>query len=83
MVPSRLHSKSRCPHYAVVSEEELSRARPSPSPACSTRPSLAVTVPLGTAIIGSDFQLGATLGTPLGKGAKDLVDIVRSTKSGK
>jgi hypothetical protein len=35
-------------------------------------PPLAPLVPLGTLVIGSDFQLGASIGTPVGAAAKKL-----------
>jgi hypothetical protein len=35
-------------------------------------PALAVTIPIGTAIAGSDFQIGAQMGTPIGQAAKDF-----------
>lgn len=44
-----------------------------------------ILVPLGSAIIGSDFQVGSQLGTPVGSAAKDMVKQVKAVlpKSGK
>lgn len=43
-------------------------------------PALAVTVPLGSSLFGSDFQLGTQIGTPIGQSAKELADLVNGTK---
>lgn len=37
-------------------------------------PLLPVTIGIGGLVAGSDFQIGAQLGTPIGKAAKELVN---------
>lgn len=34
-------------------------------------------IPFGAVLFGADFQVGAQVGTPIGKGAKDLVQKVK------
>jgi hypothetical protein len=44
-------------------------------------PPLAPLVPIGTLLFGSDFQWGSSIGTPIGAGAKRVVEGAEITKA--